>query len=70
MSARAAIVETILNVLSVGRRDDDIESSWNRTTLYTCCNSPAHRLSGFLRETAKNSSRRYYIKLVFSSCEA
>ena len=29
MSARAAIVETISNILSLEGRGDDIESSWN-----------------------------------------
>jgi hypothetical protein len=39
VSARAAIAETILNVLNVEERGDDIGSSRIRTTLYTCCHS-------------------------------
>jgi hypothetical protein len=45
VSARAAIAETILDVLSVEGRGDDIESSRNMPTLYTCCHS-GHFLTG------------------------
>jgi len=55
VSARAAIVETILDVLRFVGRGDNIESSWDRTTLHKCWNSASYGLSGFPSRTGRES---------------